>query len=513
MSNVPPPGSPRKKAARPRPAAISRRVREMVDPRLQYERLIRELRSYAPGVGISVGVHLILAIILVLVVMRQPVTPRGLGVTAKFIDPTEIPKEPEEKAIELPTLKPPAEGEVDGGPAARKTPAPGKGKPIEVVVLNPNEVGVGDMLGGRGTGRRGLVASGGGSDESEDAVQLGLSWLKRFQEKDGRWQLTESNEKPPRYPDPGIRSLKTDTGATALALLSFLGSGHTHKEGAYKKEVNAALQWLLQQQNSDGNLYDQDELGHQQSFYAHGQATIALCEAYGLTKDETLRAPAEKAIAYICASQHPVKGGWKYRPQSEGDLSVFGWQIMALQSARMAGLTVPDETLGRATAFLDLVQVDNGARYRYEAVDEFKPTPAMTAEGLLCRQYLGWPREMPAMQEGIEYITRPEHLPDWSSGKRNVYFWYYGTQTLHNVQGKAWDTWNRALLDAVVTHQVREGAQRGSWHPKLPVGAHDENADKAGRLYITSLCILTLEVYYRHLPLYKPPTPDKPAIE
>ena len=231
---------------------------------------------------------------------------------------------------------------------------------------------------------------------------------------------------------------------------------------------------------------------------------IALCEAYALTRDAEMLPSIQEGLTYLYDAQHPKTGGWKYRRQSEGDLSVFGWQIMALQTARMAGIEVSTNVLDRAGRFLELVSEENGARYRYDPREQKPPTLAMTAEGLLCRQYLGWPRNHPALQAGVAYLVQPENLPKWNSGRRNIYHWYYASQVLHNMQGSDWETWNEALRAELVENQVKGvGKVGGSWHPFQPSGAADENADKGGRLYITCLCLLTLEVYYRHLPLYR----------
>jgi hypothetical protein len=326
-------------------------------------------------------------------------------------------------------------------------------------------------------------------------VSLGLGWLSRQQRPDGHWELHQG------YPDAG--QIRTSTGATALALLAFLGAGHTHHDGPYKEKVGKGLWWLLSIQKKNGDFYDIDREGDAASFYSHGQATIVLCEAYAMTRDADFQQPIRDALAYICDAQHPTTGGWKYRRRSEGDLSVFGWQIMALQSARMAGLEVPPEVLDRASQFLDLVHEEKGARYRYEPDPLKSFTPAMTAEGLLCRQYLGWPRDHPALRAGVKYLLEPENLPDWSSGRRNIYHWYYASQVLHNLQGSDWETWNGVLREELVKAQVKGGGKvGGSWHPFQPAGAIDENSDKGGRLYVTCLCLLTLEIYYRHLPLY-----------
>ena len=174
---------------------------------------------------------------------------------------------------------------------------------------------------------------------------------------------------------------------------------------------------------------------------------------------------------------------------------------MALQSARAAGLEVPGEVLQRAAGFLDSVAQQGGSRYKY-MVGDSRVSPAMTAEGLLCRQYLGWRPQEPALQDGVRFLLQPENLPKWSAGRRNVYYWYYATQVMHHVGGPQWQQWNDALRDEIVGRQVNSGPQAGSWHPSNPRPDPMEYGEQAGRLYVTAMCLLTLEVYYRHLPLY-----------
>ena len=165
--------------------------------------------------------------------------------------------------------------------------------------------------------------------------------------------------------------------------------------------------------------------------------------------------------------------------------------MMALQSARMGGLEVPASTVKRLDAFLDTVAHDGGRRYAYNRSEA--PTPTMTAEGLLCRQYMGWQREDPRMADGAaRLLARPIDYSD-----QNVYYWYYATQVLHNLDDERWDQWNRVMSRELPRHQVREGKERGSWHADL-----DHWGQHGGRLYTTCLSIYMLEVYYRHLPIY-----------
>ena len=162
----------------------------------------------------------------------------------------------------------------------------------------------------------------------------------------------------------------------------------------------------------------------------------------------------------------------------------------------MAGLPVPDEIDARAALWLDAVAAGPG-RHLYAYQPGQGPSPAMTAEALLARQYLGLPRDDPGLPEAIAYLQA--NPPKWET--RNTYYWYYATQVLFHLQGDPWLSWNGTLRDMLVDAQVHDGHPAGSWHPRTP--HPDPWADRGGRLYETALSLLILEVYYRHLPLYR----------
>jgi hypothetical protein len=122
------------------------------------------------------------------------------------------------------------------------------------------------------------------------------------------------------------------------------------------------------------------------------------------------------------------------------------------------------------------------------------PSPVMTAEGLLCRQYSGWRQNNPILRNGVAWLEANQ-LP--KADRANMYFWYYGTQVMHHMGGEAWQKWNGALRDLLISLQAVSGHEAGSWPP---LGGHDA---QGGRLYTTALAACTLEVYYRHLPLYR----------
>lgn len=333
-----------------------------------------------------------------------------------------------------------------------------------------------------------VVKREGGTTLTEAAVARGLRWMAMHQSEDGHWGLHDFNRSQ-GCSCGGTGSHRSDTAGTALALLPYLGAGQTHLVGRYRDQVSRGLRWLLEHQKENGDLRANSQ--GNTGMYAHGQATIVLCEAYMMTGDDSLRGPSQKALDFIVAAQHDA-GGWRYEPGQAGDTSVVGWQVMALQSGRAAKLNVPNETLELAGVFLDSVSSSGGAKYAY--MPRQGPTHIMTAEGLLCRMYLGWKLDMPGIDQGIQYLAA-EHLP--SKRDANIYYWYYGTQAFHHHGGPEWEMWNREMREILIETQERSGHQAGSWDPTGP------HASAGGRMYMTALATCSLEVYYRHLPIFR----------
>ena len=311
----------------------------------------------------------------------------------------------------------------------------------------------------------------GGSDASENAVGMALNWIAIHQSPDGSWSF--NHRKGPcqgRCGNSG-KMENGDIAATAIALLPFLGAGQTHLQGNYKKNVQAGLYYLVSRMKvgpDGGDLsYDQGVM------YGHGLASIALCEAYGMTKDTGLAEPASTPLNFIVYAQDPVGGGWRYTPHQPGDTSVLGWQLMALKSAHMAYLNVPPKTIKGAVNFLNSVQGESGTTYGY--VNPGKG-PATTAIGLLCRMYLGWKHDEPALEHGVELLSAHGPSPN------NMYFNYYATQVMHHYEGDQWTKWNNKMRDFLVNSQGRQGHERGSWY----LGG-DHSSEMGGALYTTAM--------------------------
>jgi hypothetical protein len=347
---------------------------------------------------------------------------------------------------------------------------------------------IGLALTGREKGaKRALLAAYGGTATTEAAVMSGLRWLKKNQNRDGTWSLDGP------YSD-GAEGIPNKTAATAMALLAFQGNGQTHRSGEFKDNVSRGIAALLRMQNDEGDFFDEEGAPHHHHLYSQAQATIAVCELYGMTKDKKLEEPAQRALNYaakIQADDGKGGGGWRYYPGDDVDTSVTGWYVMAFQSARMSGLHAPSLVLDKVSKYLDHVTED-GSRYSYRLDEKFKPS--MTAEALLCRQYMGWRRNEPRLIAGVKYLN--ENLVDWEL--LDVYYWYYATQVTHHMGGDYWDTWNNVMRQVLPENQVKGGKEEGSWDPQ-----GDPYGFQGGRLYVTCFCVYMLEVYYRHLPIYQ----------
>ena len=345
-----------------------------------------------------------------------------------------------------------------------------------------------------GPRRAAAAAARGGSQETERAVQSALAWLAAAQSSDGRWNAARHGGGVERSVQGHHRhgaGAKSDHGVTGLALLALLGAGNTHREGAYAETVDRGIRFLIERQRPDGSLSGEAEFFA--ALYCHGMATIALAECCAMTGDAALRPPLDRAVRHTLAMQSPATGGWRYAAGDRGDTSQLGWQVMVLSSGRNAGIAGLEQAEGRARLFLQSVSSGrDGGLASYRAGE--RPNVAMTAEALVCRLFLGMPADHPVVGEAVEMIMRSP--PDAASP--NAYTWYYATLAMFHAGGPQWDRWNQQLQAALLPLQRRESSGLdGSWDPDPVWGGH------GGRVYATAMAAMTLEVYYRHLPMHR----------
>ena len=393
-----------------------------------------------------------------------------------------------------------------------------------------------------GGGRKLMVMKHGGSKGTESAVDKALEWLVRHQEKDGFWDTAKYlDNKAVRY---GTRSAESsprfNTGITGLALLAFQGAGHSLKVGKYKEVLRRGIQWLIAQQGPDGDFtFKVKPCKGLVTYYCHCIATLACAEALAMNggkdwggKDGSwgeaqgkgigLREAVQRGVDLILKWQEQNStGGWTYYAPNVCDVTVSGWAVMALKSSKIAGIKIPADSFTKAAASIKNSTVVDKAKGAYgEAhIGYLKKNDhrfnskgyAVTAAGMMIHVFLGTDREEANIDACVQYITQPDALPQWifkpqdvNTDHQNLYYWYYGTLGCFQVGGDAWKLWNEKMKAALLPNQkvggVKDGSPQdvdGSWDPDDVWGAW------SGRVYSTALAALSLEVYYRYLPLYR----------
>lgn len=336
-----------------------------------------------------------------------------------------------------------------------------------------------------------LGARYGATRQSEAAVEAALQWLAQHQKLNGSWSFHLQGD-PCRGRCTHSAAMKTgstpSTAATGLALLAFMGAGYTHHEGEHAETVRRGIYYLLQAGQKVRFGLDFQE----GSMYGHGIATLALTEVLNIDRkrgreDAEIRRVVEDAVLFTMNAQHAA-GGWRYVPGSPGDMTVSGWQILSLVSARYAGVPLRTDTAPMARAFLHSLSTPGSFRFGYTST---APEPTTTAIGLASLLYLGEsPFQTPFQIALWDLVHRGPKLGD-------VYHDYYAALALHNVRHEGWDQWHTPLREFLIRTQATQGHEKGSWHFEDPHG------DVGGRLYTTAMAALILEVYYRHLPLYQ----------
>ena len=366
-------------------------------------------------------------------------------------------------------------------------------------------IGIGDSAGGPFAGRGGLrKMRAGGRGGTEESLRRGLSWLANHQSEDGMWDCDGFSSRCSKLgvcDGPG--NAMYDPGVSGLALLAFLGAGETHRHGQYRKNVEKGLRYLRQIQDPEGCFGPRTT---SQFTYNTSIAALAMAEGYGMTGSPLLRRSAQQGIDFLHKAQNPYLA-WRYgvRP-GDNDTSVTGWMVMALKSARMAGLDVDQAAFDGAGQWVEKVTEPEYGRVGYTArgsgsarpsdlADRFPAdrTESMTAVGLLIRIFLGEdPKESEMIKKGAALLQKSLPVWDEASGSIDMYYWYYGTLAMFQVDGEGWKQWNNAIKDAIVDHQRTDGDERGSWDPVGPWGR------EGGRVYSTALNTMCMEVYFRY---------------
>lgn len=477
-----------------------------------FHELMREQLARTPWLLLSIAVHAVVIGLLFLIPAEPP--PPAPPVAMVLATPSPERIEEPEKPVEIPKVEPTDPARlVELAPPSEDLP-PALDDCIEDVdfassdhfdAAMANAVGLGSSGPAGYAGRRPGGRPRGGAGWHEH-MEKALSWLRDHQDDDGRWDCDGFMKHDQQgAPCDGRGDALHDVGVTGLVLLAFLGDGNTLRDGPYRDVVRAGVNWLRLQQDQDTGLIGTPD---SHSFiYDHTIATLALCEAQGLSQYRTLRGPAQAAVRRLQAHRNPY-GVWRYQPRSgDQDMSITGWAYLALASADGFGLEVDRTSFGLIDSFIDEM-TDEQARVGYcergglssrHAGAHEQRFPAernecMTATGLLCQMLRKDATLDDAKRRKAELVARRQ--PVWENGAKgsslDFYAWYYGTYAMYQIGGPLWETWSRSVGQAVLKHQRLDGNFAGSWDPV------DAWGDDGGRVYSTAILALTLQAYYRY---------------
>jgi hypothetical protein len=317
------------------------------------------------------------------------------------------------------------------------------------------------------------------SPQAVSAVDRGLEYLAKCQLSNGGFS--------------GGAPIGQSVAISSLAIMSFLSRGHVSGQGPYGDLINRGVDFVLSCQQPSGLI---SIPSNSYSMYDHGISTMMLCEVDGMV-DPARHAKLDRAIAkavklIIDAQRVPKdqesQGGWRYQPTDDtSDISVSGWQLMALRGAANAGAAVPEQTIKDGISFIRRRATPSGG-FSYGGMVEAVNT-ARTGTGILSLELLGKHASAEALAGG-DFLLQVVHEP---RVPQPYYAIYYCTQAANQLGGKYWDGIYIPLRDATLAAQRPDG----SW----PTGIGSE--DQAGDIYATSLSILALTVPFRYLPLYQ----------
>lgn len=357
--------------------------------------------------------------------------------------------------------------------------------------------------------KRDLRASSGGGGKTVKAVLArGIKYLAEHQGTDGGWYVSKHG----KINEGGSHLVNAwgRVGVTAMACLALMGDGHTWVPIAedskgkpvgskYGGKVRKGINFLTSLQVTKGP--EAGRIGPKKGHFMYNQgfATAALAEAYAMSGDPYLGEAARKAVNYIISTQQK-SGGWDYydKPGARADTPVTSCQLMALYSARLAGIKVPRQVFEKGLGWIDSMTDRKTFKVGYDKrwdTTQGHVGYGSTAMGLLLQLYLGRSPSAESIRRQAKTLllwAKPDYNPKWSNKlkaqKCDYYYLYHATMAFHRLGGKDWDVWNKALVKALAASQ----GKNGSWEP------HDANGRKGGRVYTTAAAVLALEVYYRY---------------
>ena len=350
------------------------------------------------------------------------------------------------------------------------------------------------------TGKAAALERFGGSEETEEAVKRGLAWLARHQSAEGQWDCDGFTSLcPPADKCEGTGNPQYDVGVTALSLAAFAAQGPRALE-MWPGVVEKAERFLVESQTGNGAF------GPEEASFMYNQAlaAYALAVSWPLTKSARTREALRAALEYAQRTQQRG-GGWDYTglPTDRNDLSITGWQILAVDACRDIGLEFPASSIERAHSMvMRMVDWDGAAAvYADSRIGAGERRPGLVPVALAALLLTGEPVESRRLARLADAILKnPPHAAfrvRWNLTGQSAYYWYYGTFALFHLGDPWWRRWNPQMKRELLRLQRTEGHATGSWDP-------DPNwiGKVGGRVYATAISVLTLEIYYRIKPKF-----------
>lgn len=281
---------------------------------------------------------------------------------------------------------------------------------------------------------------------------------------------------------------RSTVAITGLSVMAFLAKGYTPGTGPYGETINRGIDYVLSKQDPHGVFPGE--------MYTHSIATLLLSEVSGMVdrqRQKKVDQALAKALKVIVSAQKVSKpkryrGGWRYSPNSkDSDLSLTGWALMSLRSARNNGAEVPKASIDAAVGFIENCHTKDGG-YGYQPGRG--ASLAMTGVGLLCLELSGQHRSKATTTAG-DWVNK--HLPKKIGGRFFYYGLYYTSQGMFQLGGERWEVFAAHMYEMMLKAQRKDGS--------FPQGTAQEA--QAGRCYSTAMAVLAMSVTYRQLPIYQ----------